>query len=763
MAAAAKKEREALIARIENYERTLKFQMDYFTTTNDAAITLDGYECRLASILPLFDKYQEDFAALYAVLEAADKPDWAQAANEFANNYFCLISRLQEKIRVRKNALQAAAAPTQVSHHSSGASVRTPKIELPTFDGSSDQWIKFRDMFESLIHSKDNITNVEKFSYLQSSIKLPPGESNVLDNFKICEDDYLAAWQAVCDRYNDKRKIIAMHCATLFAIQKMSCESACELRRIIDSFSSQISALKQLGYALGEHDDFVNMFIVQSALVRLDEQTLREWKKLNTTDSATWKQLSEFLVTQWRSLDDVAMKNVSEASEVKVTARPVKTLVVSAPSDNHQPSNVKCLVCFDAHMLWACPKFNSMSVDERHQFVREKQLCWNCFSPAHQVRQCPSKHSCKSCDKPHHTLLHFDRSCLGESKSNQPVATSSVPLNPNVPLFEPFAMTKKVSDCATTSKISAVALLASDSSSSRKCSTFLSTVMIEVADVDGNLHVVRALLDNGSDDNLMTTSLARRLRTRCARVRSPIVGIGGQTSVVDQQTTAQISSRYGNFQQTLEFSVLPSITSNVPSQSVNVSQFDISSEHFLADPTFHVSDKVDLLLNIDVFYSSLLEGKIRLRNGPMMLHTKFGWIIGGSTSSLAATAPKTSLSLVTQSSRGSIAVEKSPRESAPKVHVFDDTTSPDSRNLARKKPPKSRRNNRGPPYLHRHREASSRCATREANADVSRSYRNSSAVMNRSPSRLESPTKLFSGKDNVALTVQNNTKRNNKT
>jgi hypothetical protein len=270
-------------------------------------------------------------------------------------------------------------------------------------------------MFESLIHTKTNLSNIEKFSYLQSSLKLSTEHSNVLDNFKVCDDDYIAAWQAVCDRYNDIRKIIAMHCSTLFAVQKMSCESASELRRIIDSFSSQLSAMKQLGYTLSEHDDFSNLIIVQFALFRLDEHTLREWKKHHTADTATWKQLSEFLIAQWRSLDDSAIKNLDIASEVKVVAKPGKVLVAShAPNSNQTSSSrFKCPICFDAHGLWACTSFLSMNSEDRQKLVRDKSLCLNCFSPSHQVRQCTSQHRCKTCNQPHHTLLHFENNTSG--------------------------------------------------------------------------------------------------------------------------------------------------------------------------------------------------------------------------------------------------------------------------------------------------------------------------------------------------------------
>lgn len=647
------------LAQLCGIQRTLKVNREYFAKTEETAITLEGYQCRLDALLPLWDRHQTYFTPLYPCLDEDEQKAQEEESKTFTTEYFNLIAMLQGKIRLKKNELIAADASSRAPPiPPTGASVRTPKIELPTFDGSSDQWIKFRDMFESLIHSKTNLSNIEKFSYLQSSIKLPHGQSNVLDMFKICEDDYLSAWQAVCERYNDKRKIIAMHCSTLFNVPKMSCESASELRRIIDAFSSQISAMKQLGYALGEHDDFANMIVVQFALVRLDDKTLREWKKFHTADSATWKELCEFLTAQWRSLDDGAIKNFESSSDVKVVPKSVKTLVVSSSveTNNNRSSNVKCPNCLQSHFLWTCSSFIAMNIDDRQKCVRDKGLCLNCFSPSHQVRQCGSSYKCKTCNLPHHTLLHFDRSSPQNNNSdvsstNATAAPTTSTLSANSKPFEPFSMTKKTNDSGNVTRFSTVSLLASEAFLPRKHSTFLSTVIVEVLGEDGNFYDVRALLDNGSDDNLMTTQLARRLGIECKNVCIPLTGICERTSFVHHQTTSTIRSRYGNFQKTLEFSVMPSITSNVPSQSINISQFNIPDDLFLADSKFNLSSKVDMLLNIDIFYQSLLEGKVELNHGPKMLHTTFGWIVGGSTNLPSSAAPKTLLSKSTQALR----------------------------------------------------------------------------------------------------------------
>lgn len=436
-------EKDTHIAILQGHARTLKFHRDYFARTDEETITLDGYETRLESVIPMFENYTEYFSPLYAALKEEEQPLWDQHVDDFTAGYFNIVTMMREKIREKKNALQAIAHVPNTQQASSVA--RTPKIPLEIFDGSSDKWIRFRDIFESMIHNKTTLSNIEKFSYLHASIKLQPGQANVLDSFKVCEEDYQAAWKAICDRYNDKRKIIAMHCATLFEVKKMSCESASEIRRIIDAFSSQLSALKQLGYALGEVDDIANVLIVQFALLRLDDKTLREWKKSHAEDTATWKQLYEFLTVQWRSLDDDTMNHltVTPPNVREEISTPLKTLVVSNV-------NMKCFVCFDEHFVWSCSRFKSMSVEERFKVVQEHRLCMNCLSPSHIARQCPSEHRCRICGKPHNTLLHFDKSIESEAHTFEPSSAYQASPEP----FKPFVMSKTSSDCPGPSRTS---------------------------------------------------------------------------------------------------------------------------------------------------------------------------------------------------------------------------------------------------------------------------------------------------------------------
>ena len=67
-----------------------------------------------------------------------------------------------------------------------------------------------------------------------------------------------------------------------------------------------------------------------------------------------------------------------------------------------------CWYCQKVHKLTECKTFVSLKLEEKKRFVKEKQLCWNCLSKGHKIKDCASttKYCIDSCSKKYHTLLH---------------------------------------------------------------------------------------------------------------------------------------------------------------------------------------------------------------------------------------------------------------------------------------------------------------------------------------------------------------------
>ena len=110
-------------------------------------------------------------------------------------------------------------------------------------------------------------------------------------------------------------------------------------------------------------------------------------------------------------------------------------------SSSSEISKIICWYCLKDHKLTACKTFISLNLKEKKKFVKEKELCWNCLSKGHKIKDCVSTTKCPidSCSKKHHTLLH-DPSFKPVNLSNfvNPITNPSQENTQNHVLSSPF-------------------------------------------------------------------------------------------------------------------------------------------------------------------------------------------------------------------------------------------------------------------------------------------------------------------------------------
>ena len=59
--------------------------------------------------------------------------------------------------------------------------------------------------------------------------------------------------------------------------------------------------------------------------------------------------------------------------------------------------------------MTSCDNFSALSLDEKHNFIRSRRLCFGCLRYGHSNRDCQRRLRCSKCDRQHPTLLHDDR------------------------------------------------------------------------------------------------------------------------------------------------------------------------------------------------------------------------------------------------------------------------------------------------------------------------------------------------------------------
>jgi hypothetical protein len=561
----------------------------------DQVVNIYELRTRLKALEPLREKYEAEM--LEYIEELNDEDERKEAKSSFeavSRRFFDVVAWFVEQ--VEKQSKPRAEATTTTT------SARRPKIDNPTFDGKAVNWLAFHDLYSEL---------------LRKSIQLPQGEINVLDGIPFGADHYQTAWEAICARYSDKRKIIAAHYDLLMNVEPMTKESAEELRRIIDSFATNFKALANIGFKL--EDKFSNSLVVHIMVSRLDKQTLKEWKKSTTDESSTYDSLNEFLLKQWKSLSDLPsqIKSNYDSSSHSKTGR-----THTAVSDNVKSSS-KCHLCTGPHWVNHCEKFLSMSPESRLDFIKSTKLCVNCFSSKHDVGQCTRHGRCSECGGQHHTTVHTQES---RTKVEKPQTSESPGLKLDSKPFVPFAhhgVTNLSLDTGRTFSAAAADLFAHRRS-------LLTTAQVDVLSSEKGVSQCRVLLDSGSNTNYVSAALVKRLNLPVFEIAMRVEGIDAKPTIVRQGTVVKLRSRYGNYEVDAPCAVLQKITGTLQTNIIDRTEINLPRQTFLADPTFHATESVDLLLGNVIDNEVKLDGKIKLQDDLTMNHTKFGWTISGS-------------------------------------------------------------------------------------------------------------------------------------
>jgi hypothetical protein len=134
----------------------------------------------------------------------------------------------------------------------------------------------------------------------------------------------------------------------------------------------------------------------------------------------------------------------------------------------------------------------------------------------------------------------------------------------------------------------------------------ISTATVPVLDHDGRVVWSRALLDNGSECRVLTEVGFTRIKgignhVTCTSTHLDRLNPGGENGFACIQICAE---RTGEVIDVDDAMLLPTITGFLPSKSIDTTELTELDDLRLADPNWHTSGKVDLLLG--QMYSSIL-------------------------------------------------------------------------------------------------------------------------------------------------------------
>ena len=403
-----------------------------------------------------------------------------------------------------------------------------------------------------------------------------------------------------------------------------------EIRKLHDHCTQHLRALNAMDY------DPSGPFITSTLELKLDQNTMVEWHKFSQDlkDVPHYDKLLKFLDLRDQATESTFIDGTGNFKKVKrdvpFRSHPNSTIASHVTVTNSE--STQCVVCHaDKHPLYACPRFKQLSHANMIGAVKLNNLCMNCLSANHFVKQCKSVQRCKQCQKPHHTLLHVNTKQVNSTPAsvvpvvNQPITSPYRSVNPTAPEFMPNS-----------------SVVRSNFATQLKSNTLMMTCRLLVSTTDSACVKARALLDNASSASFVSKRLAQTLRLSCSTQSANITGVAGITHYSSSQSITGFSiSPLSSPQKKISITaiVVDKVTRDLPFLPVSLrEEWSHLHDINLADSDFGRPSKVNILLGIDIFVDVLLHGRRCGAPGTLVaLETLFGWLLAGFTDSLLPT------------------------------------------------------------------------------------------------------------------------------
>lgn len=575
------------------YERAKKSLTNFRKDNGTRKSTKLYYNTKLAAFGKIVAEFEDNHRELVSLIPTADQGTYSY----FKNDYTTLFEDAQIDYITTVQSEYETKFPehpirTEENTSTLHPNIKLPTVSIPTFSGAHTEWKTFYDMFRAIVHSNEKLPGSYKFQYLLGSLT---GEArDIVSGFEVCDDDYIKAWRTLCEVYNDK-PMMFMHIMNRFSsLAHVNREHPDQLRELMKSAVACLKSLDSVGVDRTRVDPIFAYLLMRKLpadTVAFWEET-RDRKELPSVaslqscvetrirvasaiasarnDSAVFtsapREHRSEISHQYQQSNQMKGKKVNSYQASSKTSSTTNTAALSSTAvANSCGKRFNCPVCKgEGHPMRTCDTFLALSATDRKATIAKLQYCANCLAYNHTEAKCRSPHTCFTCSERHHSLLHISS---GASKT----------VNPN----QRFA--------------AHVSIPAAPSSSVCINSCNSQTEIIS----SSNILLATAIV-NVSEANFVTESASIALQLPKSKIQAVISGIGASNSHAKHMTSFVLQSRHDSaFKITIDALVMGRITNTLPSSSFKTQRWQHIADLLLADPSYHRSGHIDLVLGAD--------------------------------------------------------------------------------------------------------------------------------------------------------------------
>lgn len=182
--------------------------------------------------------------------EQNDENELCKYRTEFEESYFKAVATANKKIQSEQNSIRTSSQQENYKKEESSKKeaykatpfIKLPELNIPLFSGSYTEWSSFYDIYTSLVHNNDNLSAIENFFHLRSS--LVKSTADCIKNIETTSDNYEIAWTNLITHYNNKKLLVQTHVKAICDLPTIKSKSSTSLRKFSDALHNHLSALK---------------------------------------------------------------------------------------------------------------------------------------------------------------------------------------------------------------------------------------------------------------------------------------------------------------------------------------------------------------------------------------------------------------------------------------------------------------------------------------------------------------------------------------
>ncbi|XP_029163322.1 uncharacterized protein LOC114934776 [Nylanderia fulva] len=166
--------------------------------------------------------------------------------------------------------------------------------------------------------------------------------------------------------------------------------------------------------------------------------------------------------------------------------------------------------------------------------------------------------------------------------------------------------------------------------------TLLATAQMLIANENGRIMKIKALIDQGSEINIISEKIVQALKLPRSKSSISLIGVGEHsTNKTRGITFFKIISLHDSSEEFhISAHILPSLTSSIPSSKVSGESWSHLDGLPLADFQYGIPSSIDLIIGSNCYPQIIKDGLIKgPPNTPIAQLTSFGWILSGPASS----------------------------------------------------------------------------------------------------------------------------------